>query len=120
MAVGPEPERPILGLVRHHAYAVAGAYGSSAVGQAVTPEAAAAVAVNQLRACAIHATASVSQGHAMHDLVDAVRGEKDDLIVIGSRGTRGLARWWLGGTARGLLHAASASVLVVPVADADG
>jgi nucleotide-binding universal stress UspA family protein len=71
-------------------------------------------AVAQLAAAGIAATSRVLEGHAADQIVKAATQENADLIVVGSRGLTGLTRLRLGSTARGVLHTAAASVLVVP------
>ncbi len=41
--------------------------------------------------------------------------ERHDLIVMGTHGRRGAARWWLGSVAERVVRAAAVPVLVVPV-----
>ncbi len=72
-------------------------------------------AVDRLRAAGITAASCVLEGSPAKELVRLADEEDADLIVVGTRGLTGLARLRLGSTARGVLHAASASVLVVPV-----
>jgi nucleotide-binding universal stress UspA family protein len=58
----------------------------------------------------------VDAGSAAHGLSDLVEPEGDDqsLLVLGSRGNRGLRRTFPGSTADRLLHGAAAPVTVVP------
>jgi nucleotide-binding universal stress UspA family protein len=71
-------------------------------------------AVTTLRAAGMTATSRVLQGHPAERIIAAAAEANADLIVVGSRGLTGLARMRLGSTARGVLHTALVSVLVVP------
>jgi nucleotide-binding universal stress UspA family protein len=70
-------------------------------------------ATARLAAAGITATASALTGDPAHAIVEAADAAGADLIVMGSRGLTGLVRLRLASVARAVLHAASASVLVV-------
>jgi len=72
-------------------------------------------AADRLRAAGIPATSQVLEGKPAEQIVVMAEQDATDLIVVGTRGLTGLARLRLGSTARGVLHTASVSVLVVPV-----
>ena len=78
-------------------------------------EGVAASAVDRLRLAGIAATSTILEGKPAEQIVATAEQEGADLIVVGTRGLTGLARLRLGSTARGVLHTASVSVLVVPV-----
>lgn len=59
------------------------------------------------------ATPEVREGSTGHEIVRAAADAKADLIVVGTRGRTGLARLFLGSTARSVLFHAPVSVLVV-------
>jgi nucleotide-binding universal stress UspA family protein len=59
------------------------------------------------------AQASVRTGVPLAELLEAVKEARADLLVLGARGTGGLARVLLGSVAAGALRLASVPVLVV-------
>ena len=59
------------------------------------------------------AQASVRTGVPLAELLEAVRAARADLLVLGARGTSGLARLLLGSVTEGALRLASVPVLVV-------
>ena len=59
------------------------------------------------------AKASVRTGVPLAELLEAVKEARADLLVLGARGTGGLARLLLGSVAEGALRLASVPVLVV-------
>jgi nucleotide-binding universal stress UspA family protein len=61
----------------------------------------------------IPATSTVLSGDAAHEIIAAAQRSGADLIVIGSRGLRGLERMILGSVARNVVIHAPCSVLVV-------
>lgn len=67
----------------------------------------------RLAARGITSVAEVPEGDAAYGVVDAATRANADLIVVGSRGTTGLKRVFLGSVARGILYHAPCSVLVV-------
>ena len=76
-------------------------------------ERAAKECVGRLVARHINATAIVREGYAPNEIVRDAANARADLIVIGSRGRTGVTRLLLGSVARGVLHQAPCSVLVV-------
>lgn len=73
----------------------------------------AAAATEKLRVDGLHARWSISQGNPAHEIIEAAEVLGSDLIVLGSRGHLGLARFVLGSVARNVLLHAHTSVLVV-------
>jgi nucleotide-binding universal stress UspA family protein len=59
------------------------------------------------------AQASVRTGVPLAELLEAVKATRADLLVLGARGTGGLARLLLGSVTEGALRLASVPVLVV-------
>ncbi len=59
------------------------------------------------------AQASVRTGVPLAELLEAVKAARADLLVLGARGTGGLARLLLGSVTEGALRLASVPVLVV-------
>jgi nucleotide-binding universal stress UspA family protein len=74
----------------------------------------AATVAKRLTAQGLSTTAEVTEGDPAYSVIDAAVTAKAGLIVVGSRGTTGLARFFLGSVARGILYHAPCSVLVVP------
>jgi nucleotide-binding universal stress UspA family protein len=66
----------------------------------------------QLVAIGIEATSEVRHGSPAKALLTAAHDFGADLVVVGSRGDRGLQRLLVGSTAREILHNASCSVLI--------
>jgi nucleotide-binding universal stress UspA family protein len=66
----------------------------------------------QLTALGIRATGEVRHGAPARAILGAADAFGADLIVVGSRGNRGLRRMVVGSTAREILHNASCSVLI--------
>jgi nucleotide-binding universal stress UspA family protein len=76
-------------------------------------EATAAEAVKSLRADGVHARWSIGQGNPAHEIIEAAGRCGSDLIVLGSRGHKGIARIIPGSVARNVLLHTDASVLIV-------
>lgn len=72
----------------------------------------ATASASRLNEAGVHATAETVEASAA-DGIAAAAGPTD-LIVIGTRGQTALARIFLGSVARGVLHRARSSVLIVP------
>jgi nucleotide-binding universal stress UspA family protein len=70
-------------------------------------------AADRLRGAGLSAAWRVVEGKPAEQIVLAAAQEGADLIVVGTLGLTGLARLRLGSTARGVLHTARVSVLVV-------
>jgi nucleotide-binding universal stress UspA family protein len=77
----------------------------------------AAAAARQLRSAGRHARATSRVGDASRQILDVAKLRKADLIVLGSRGHTGISRALLGSTAREVLLATDASVIVCPTSD---
>lgn len=69
--------------------------------------------VKVLRDRGVACTASVSQGTAATEIVDAVEREKADFVIIGSRGLSGIAQRMLGSVSRSVIDHVDCPVLVV-------
>lgn len=67
----------------------------------------------RLAARGIASAVEVPEGDAAYGVVEAATRANADLIVVGSRGTTGLRRFFLGSVARGILYHAPCSVLIV-------
>lgn len=76
-------------------------------------------AAEQLRSAGLSATASVPVGDAEAVIVDYARETGTDLIIVGSRGSRGLTRFLLGSVAAAVARFAPCSVEIVRAADAN-
>jgi nucleotide-binding universal stress UspA family protein len=70
-------------------------------------------AAHRLGDVGIRSTSNVAVGDAAHKIVEAAGNTGADLIVLGSRGLRGLKRVLLGSVARNVVFHAPTSVLVV-------
>ncbi len=70
-------------------------------------------AVERLRAAGRQADAEVRGGDPAAEIIRAADAWGADLVVLGSHGRTGLARFVLGSVARNVVHAGNASVLVV-------
>ncbi|HTS49324.1 MAG TPA: universal stress protein [Bryobacteraceae bacterium] len=75
-------------------------------------------AAEQLRTAGYNATANVLVGDAEAVIVDRARELGVDLIVVGSRGSRGLTRFLLGSVAAAVARFAPCSVEIVRAAEA--
>jgi nucleotide-binding universal stress UspA family protein len=77
-------------------------------------------AAQRLREVGLAADSTVRVGQPVAAVVEEARTWGADLVVVGSRGARGLRRMLLGSVARGVVAEAESSVLVVrpPVAAA--
>jgi len=73
----------------------------------------AAAAVTRLLAAGLQASADVRLGTPAEGLMDAIAATDAQLVVVGSRGNRGLTRLVLGSVARTVLYQAPCSVLIV-------
>lgn len=73
-----------------------------------------AVQAQRLRDEGLEVDARVADGPADATLVEVAREVSARLIVLGTHGRRGPARWFLGSTAERVLDAADRPVLVVP------
>ncbi len=58
--------------------------------------------------------AIVSQGYAASAILDTARKHGSDLIVVGTKGTTPLGRFFIGSTCEAVLNGAPCSVLVIP------
>jgi nucleotide-binding universal stress UspA family protein len=76
-------------------------------------ERAAKEGVQRLVAGHVNATPVLREGYTPNEIVRDAADSGADLIVIGSRGRTGVTRLLLGSVARGVLHQAPCSVLVV-------
>jgi len=74
-------------------------------------------AAEQLRSAGFAATASVLVGDAEAAIVDHARETSADLIIVGSRGSRGLTRFLLGSVASAVARFAPCSVEIVRAAE---
>lgn len=74
----------------------------------------AAQAVRLLAQAGLRSEAEVRLGAPAAEIVSAAREWPADVVVIGSRGRTGIERLLLGSVARGVVHSAPCSVLVVP------
>jgi len=70
-------------------------------------------AATRLAAQGVAALVDLRDGDTVRGVIDAATDHQADLIVIGSRGRTGLARFVLGSVARGVLFGAPCSVLIV-------
>ena len=61
----------------------------------------------------LQATADIRDGTPAEGILDAIATAKADLVVVGSRGNKGVTRLLLGSVARTVLHDARCSVLIV-------
>jgi nucleotide-binding universal stress UspA family protein len=62
----------------------------------------------------IRLTSRVSIGSAPAQILEAARSVRADLIVMGTRGLTGAARWFVGSTTNTVLQRTRVPVLVVP------
>jgi nucleotide-binding universal stress UspA family protein len=67
-----------------------------------------------LRSDGVVAAARIGVGEPSAVILDAARSANADLIVMGTRRSSGLRRWWHGSIADRVLRAAEAPVVVVP------
>lgn len=67
----------------------------------------------QLTAAGFSATATVREGPARSAILAVAGAWGADLVLMGSHGRRGLARYALGSVAEGVLHGAACSVEIV-------
>jgi nucleotide-binding universal stress UspA family protein len=67
----------------------------------------------QLESLGFTATSVLRRGDAATEIIDYVREEKIDLIIVGSRGLSTFRSWLLGSVSRKLVHYADCSVLIV-------
>jgi nucleotide-binding universal stress UspA family protein len=67
----------------------------------------------ELRRLGVAATSSVREGDPAHEIVEFARERGASIIVLGTRGQTGIARFLLGSVARNVLLHAPCSVLVV-------
>jgi nucleotide-binding universal stress UspA family protein len=74
-------------------------------------------AAERLRSAGLNATANMLVGDAEASIVDRARETGVDLIVVGSRGSRGLTRFLLGGVAAAVARFAPCSVEIVRAAE---
>lgn len=72
----------------------------------------AANAASVLRERGLNAKALVLSGNPKEAIVEEAKKRKSDLVVVGSHGTKGVARFLLGGVARAVVRHAPCSVLV--------
>ena len=70
-------------------------------------------AAAELRGIGVAATSAVREGDPAHEIVEFARERGASIIVLGTRGQTGLARFLLGSVARNVLLHAPCSVLVV-------
>jgi nucleotide-binding universal stress UspA family protein len=75
-------------------------------------------AARRLEAARFHATTELREGDARHGILDAAAAWKPDLIVLGSHGRRGVARFLLGSVSDNVVRHAACSVQIVR--DGDG
>jgi nucleotide-binding universal stress UspA family protein len=57
----------------------------------------------------------VAQGNPGEKILDRVKADGTDLVIVGRTPTDALSRWLLGSTSEAVLGHAAASVLLVPV-----
>ena len=88
-------------------------YDSEILAHRERAETIAARAAEALLGDGLAACWSISQGDAAHEILEAVRGFRAGLVVLGSRGHSGLKRVLLGSVARNVLLHTEASVLIV-------
>jgi nucleotide-binding universal stress UspA family protein len=72
-----------------------------------------AKAAGELRSASVNATTAVTQGDAKSVILDDAKTWGADLIVVGSRGRKGLDRFMLGSVSEAVLRHAHCSVEVV-------
>ena len=72
-----------------------------------------AKAAAELRSAGVNATTAVTQGDAKSVILDDAKTWGADLIVVGSRGRKGLDRFMLGSVSEAVLRHAHCSVEVV-------
>jgi nucleotide-binding universal stress UspA family protein len=73
---------------------------------------------DRLRQKGLSATPRVIEGHPISSIVDCAADWGANLIALGSHGHGGLARFFLGSVARGVLHKANCSVRIIRPAEA--
>jgi nucleotide-binding universal stress UspA family protein len=69
--------------------------------------------VTSLQSLGLAASAVLKRGDAATEIIDYVKEQKIDLIVIGSRGLSHIRSWLMGSVTRKLVHYSECSVLVV-------
>ena len=69
--------------------------------------------VNSLQSLGLAASSVLKRGDAATEIIDYVKEQKIDLIVIGSRGLSHIRSWLMGSVTRKLVHYSECSVLVV-------
>lgn len=70
------------------------------------------MAVGQCGECGVCSKARVIEGHPAEAMAEYARENDIDLIVVGSRGLRGLTKLFVGSTAEALIQLAPCPVLV--------
>ncbi len=72
--------------------------------------------VERLRACGLRAESALRFGSIRSQIVEAASDRGVDLIVMGTRGRRGLAHVWYGSVAGEIVRGSTVPVLAVPAA----
>jgi nucleotide-binding universal stress UspA family protein len=68
-----------------------------------------------LRRNGIESIPVLRRGDAATEIIDYVKANQIDLIVVGSRGLSQFRDWWMGSVSRKLVHYSNCSVLVVKI-----
>jgi nucleotide-binding universal stress UspA family protein len=65
--------------------------------------------------CKVNASYIRVQGNPSEKIIETVKEENIDLVVMGTAGKHGLSRFWLGSVAENVVRFSTCSVLVVPL-----